>query len=510
MASIHSLPGFGSHGASNKISKSRARTAVKPILKKLTSQSEKNSLDLDRGWTDQDSQYQTSDSWGGGVSVGVGVGTGAGGGKGVTVVAGVYEKPTKEINFSLNEAGTNRYTNHARSISGASHVSVATSSSSGPRHQTGAPFVHPFQQTPRTSTPPLSYANSQSSFFDIAEDDSDDDNDNSTASNSASNSLDTSHSHRNSLHIQMNSHSHSQPTLSTRRPTLASAQRTSSFTEVKGAHASVPYSSSQHPPSLRINTSRSVLASPAQPSRLPKVPSRSDLQLDQIKDSPISPSNTPSNHVASPASSSTPMSPLRSSFDASGFPRLRAKSDLDTVTRAEHLREARRKFELREKAKEEKYAREEIKRRERADNKRALEKEKQAAAMHKEQMAAKARLEAAELEEAIARGKHNRKFSGTSSNRPSIAISRTSMSRPSTSRRNIPSPLGEPEKFASSNYDSMDARNPPDFGNEAGGAQSVPFQPTKRRNTAKRKTQSTWTMFILWLRTKLLRVSKNR
>ncbi|KAG4221210.1 hypothetical protein PC116_g30313, partial [Phytophthora cactorum] len=85
------------------------------------------------------------------------------------------------------------------------------------------------------------------------------------------------------------------------------------------------------------------------------------------------------------------MSPLRSSFDASGFPRLRAKSDLDTATRAEHLREARRKFELREKAKEEKYAREEIKRRERADNKRALEKEKRAAAMHKEQMAARAR-----------------------------------------------------------------------------------------------------------------------
>ncbi|KAI0853493.1 hypothetical protein F5Y00DRAFT_102497 [Daldinia vernicosa] len=498
MASIHSLPVFGSHSSSNKISKSRARTVVKPILKKLSSQSEKNSLDLDRGWTDQDEQYQARDGWTGGV------GGGVGGGKGV---AGL-EKSTKEINFTLDEAGANRY-NHARSISGASHVSVATSSSSGPRHQVGAPFVHPFQQTPRTSTPPLSYANSQTSFFDITEDDNDDNDDsigscsnsNSTStSNSNSDSLDASqsHSHRNSLHIQMNSHSHSQPTLGIRRPALASTQRTSSFSEVKNAHTSAPYPS-QNPPPLRINT-----------SRLPNVPSRSDLQLDRITDSPISSSNTPSNHVASPASSSTPMSPLRSSFDASGFPRLRAKSDLDTATRAEHLRAARRKFELREKAKEEKYAREEIKRRERADNKRALEKERYAAAMHKEQMAAKARLEAAELEEAIARGKHNRKFSGTSSNRPSIAISRTSMSRPSTSRKNIPSPLEESEKFASSNYDSMDARNPPAFGNEAGGAESVPFQPTKRRNTAKRKTLSTWTMFILWLRTKLLRVSKNR
>ncbi|KAI1464385.1 uncharacterized protein F4812DRAFT_452984 [Daldinia caldariorum] len=500
MASIQTLPGFGSRGSCNKISKSRAKNAVKPILKKLSSQSEKSSLDLDRTWTDQDEQYQSRESW-------IGGGGGGAKGKGVTVV---YEESTKELNYTLEEAGAKPY-NHARSISGASRVSIATSSNSGPRHQTNGPFVHPFQQTPRTSTPPLSYANSQTSFFDITEDedDEDDDNANSTGSGrSASNSIDASHSHRNSLHIQMNSHSHSQPTLGIRRPSLASTQRTSSFTEVKNAKSSVSYTS-QHPPSLRINTSRTVLASQALPSHLPRVPSQSDFRLDLIKDSPISSSNPTSNHVASPASS-TPMSPLRSSFDASGFPRLRAKSDLDTATRAEHLREARRKFELREKAKEEKYAREEIKRRERADNKRALEKEKHAAAMHKEQMAVKARLEAAELEEAIARGKHHRKFSATSSNRPSLAISRTSMSRPSTSRKNVPSPLGEPEVFASSNYDNMDTRSPPTFGNEAGGAQSVPFQPTRRRNTAKRRTQSTWTMFILWLRTKLLRVSRHR
>lgn len=228
-------------------------------------------------------------------------------------------------------------------------------------------------------------------------------------------------------------------------------------------------------------------------------------------ESPIS-SNAASNHIASPTSSTAPMSPLRSSFDASAFPRLRAKSDLDTATRAEHLREARRKFELREKAKEEKYAREEIKRRERADNKRALELERHAALLHKEQMAARARQEAAELEEAMSRGKYNRKYSMNSSGRPSLAISRTSMSRPSTSRKNIPSPLGETEteKFASSNYDSLDARSPPSFGNEAGSAQDVVFQSPRRKHTAKKKTQSTWTMFILWLRTKLLRASKNR
>ncbi|KAI0839309.1 hypothetical protein F5Y06DRAFT_286774 [Hypoxylon sp. FL0890] len=475
MASIQSLPGFKSQSSSSKISKSKTRTAVKPILKKLASQPEKTSLDLDRGWMDQDGQYRNHDGWGGGIG-------------------GQYEQSGKDTSITFNEAvGTRRY-NHSRSISGASHVSVATSSSSGPRHQVGAPFVHPFQQTPRTSTPPLSYANSQTSFFDITEDDDNDPND-------------SSNSHRNSLHIHpINPHSHSQPSLNIRRPSLASSQRTTSFSEVNNAHPSSPHPSHLLP-SLRINTSRISSATPAQSSRLANVASRSDLQLDCMLESPSSSTNATSNQIASPASSVAPMSPLRSSFDTAGFPRLRAKSDLDTATRAEHLREARRKFELREKAKEEKYAREEIKRRERADNKRALELEKNAAALFKEQMAAKARLEAAELAEAIARGKHNRKFSAASSGRPSLTVSRTSLSRPGTSRKNAPSPLGEAETFASSKYDSLDARSPPAFGYEAGSAQGVVFQSPKRKNTAKNKTQSTWTMFILWLRTKLLRLT---
>lgn len=498
MASIPSLSGLGSHSSNNRISKARARTAVKPILKKLASPQEKSSLDLDRGWAEQDEPYRSrGDGWATG-TVGAG---------------GFYEQPGKDTNLTFNEAGPRRY-NHSRSISGTSHISVATSSSSGPRHPVGAPFVHPFQQTPRTSTPPLSYANSQTSFVDITEDD-----DSGHHSN-----LDSTHSPGNGLglHIHpMSPHSHSQPSLGVRRPSLASTQRTSSYSDVNNAHPTSPHPS--HPPSLRINTTRSVSATPAQSSRLANVASQSDLHLDSMLDSmlesPASPS-PPSNHIGSPASPSTTMSPFRASFDTAGFPRLRAKSDLDTATRAEHLREARRKFELREKAKEEKYAREEIKRRERADNKRALEIEKQekhAAALHKEMMAAQARAESAEIREAMARGKHNRKFSGTSSGRPSLAMSRTSMSRPGTSRKNAPSPLAEggeglaeAEKFASSNYDSLDARSPPAIGHEAGGAQDVVFKTPKRKNTAKKKTQSTWTMFILWLRTKLLRASKPR
>lgn len=489
MASIHSPAGFGSHDSSNKISKSRARTVVKPILKKLATQTEKTSLDLDRGWADQDEPYRSPDGWKVGGVVG-------GGGS-------FYEQPGKDTSLTFNETvGTRRY-NHSRSISGTSHVSVATSSSGGPRHH-GTPFVHPFQQTPRTSTPPLSYANSLTSFVDIHEnEDGDNGNGNDHSNNS---SLDPAHSHGNSLHIHpINPHSHSQPSLSLRRPSLASSQRTSSFSEVNNAHPSSPHPSHQ-PPSLRLNTRAAT--TPAQSSRLANVSSQSNLHLDSMLESPASPTNAASNHIASPASSTAPMSPLRTSLEAAGFPRLRAKSDLDTATRAEHLREARRKFELREKAKEEKYARKEIERRERADNKRALERERHAAAIHKEQMAARARQEAAELEEAIARGKHVRKFSTTSSGRPSLAISRTSMSRPGTSRKNVPSPLADTERFVSSNYDSIDARSPPAFGTDAGGAQDVVFQSPKRKNTAKKKTQSTWTMFILWLRTKLLRVSK--
>lgn len=469
-------------------------------------------MDLDRGWAEQDEPYRSRDGWGvGGVKAAAAAAAAAGAVGG----GGFYEQPGKDTSLTFSEVvGPRRY-NHSRSISGTSHISVATSSSSGPRHPAGAPFVHPFQQTPRTSTPPLSYANSQTSFVDITEDDG-------TSHNT---SLDSANAHgpSNGLHIHpVNPHSHSQPSLSVRRPSLASSQRTSSFSDVNNAHSTSPHPS--HPPPLRINTTRSVSATPAQSSRLANVASQSDLHLDSMLDSMLespvspSPSNPPSNHIGSPASPAAAMSPFRASFDTAGFPRLRAKSDLDTATRAEHLREARRKFELREKAKEEKYAREEIKRRERADNKRALEIEKQekhAAALHKEMMAAQARAESSEIREAMARGKHNRKFSGTSSGRPSLAMSRTSISRPGTSRKNAPSPLAEggleeAEKFASSNYDSLDARSPPAFGHEAGGAEEVIFKTPGRKNTAKKKTQSTWTMFILWLRTKLLRVSKGR
>lgn len=70
------------------------------------------------------------------------------------------------------------------------------------------------------------------------------------------------------------------------------------------------------------------------------------------------------------------MSPLRTSLDAIGIPRLRSHSEVDSAARQEQIRKARRKFEERERAKEEKYDREQVHKRDRRDTKEALKIEK--------------------------------------------------------------------------------------------------------------------------------------
>ena len=101
-------------------------TKVKPILRKLT-QSEKNSLDLDRPAAEQD-------------------------------IMGLYEYGAGRPSYdtAVNQAGRRGY--HNRSTSGTSQFSTATS---GSGNRSGS-FVHPFQQTPRPYTPPplASYQNS--------------------------------------------------------------------------------------------------------------------------------------------------------------------------------------------------------------------------------------------------------------------------------------------------------------------------------------------------------------
>lgn len=588
MASIQSFSGFGSSygmGGHKRIGKPKTKV-VKPILKKLQSHSEKNSLDLDRGWDEQDERFGNYNAVGGATTpTGSTFYDTAGAGRSLKDVSSLdasgITSSSNGINIGIGSGGMSsggggrRYHHHhhhgqhARSISGTSHASVATSNSGGNsnHHRVGGAFVHPFQQLPGSPTPPL-YTNSAASLTVDSRDYSptiteDDDDDAADYMDEQRDSLNMQRPLNPNPNLNLNqnptppksfySPSQSQPILGLHRPSLAS-HRTSSY--------SGDGNSSQPP--LRINTSRSFLKSatsapaPAaitttnvsatsaptsHPTSHPisakssttrfanasSTTTRSDIHIDQAAvDSPL----------ISPSTSIAPMSPLRSSFDFDGgFPRLRAKSDLDTATRAEGLRAARRKFELKEKAKEEKYAREEIKRRERADNKRAQEAERQAAAALREEKAARARQDAAELHEAMLLRKqqqqqthhhhghgyhHRRKVSGTSSGRPSMStIARPSMSgtRPSTShnRNNgggggaSPTPLEDIEKFVSSNYDSLDARSPPAFGDEAGTASTAASTGggARRSNTAKKRTHSAWHMFVLWLRTKLLRVGKS-
>ncbi|KAH8682117.1 hypothetical protein BX600DRAFT_34337 [Xylariales sp. PMI_506] len=500
MASLQSLSGLRTmrSNESEKGAKSRG-LIVKPILKKL-SQSEKSSIDLDRGLDEQEDSYRSPNGWGGGLS-------------------SFYESSaagrngsSKDVSFAFSPAeppsASGRRYHHARSISGASHISVATSGSGNGVAGSRTGFVHPFQQTPRAATPPLSYANSFASLADAREAHGSnrdysptitEDEDNVFYNSSGYNyDQDPSGSHHSLSQTQTlansNPPSYSQPSLGNsnqasnlRRPSLAS-QRTSSFSD----------SSNKPRPPLRINTApRSMSSTRGQSSKLVHVSSQSELQA-HLADESIGAhaASYHQRHMASPTSPVTSMSPFsRSSLEIVGFPRLRAKSDLDTSTRAEQVKEARRKILAKEHAKEEKHAREEIKQREKADNKRAQELERRAAAERKERDAARRREEMAALAEAMPRdSKHNRKLSMTSSGRPSLSHRRPTVELPSEKR------------FISGHYDAMETRNPPSFGDEAGRARNVSFQSTKRTNTAKRKTHSAWTVFILWFRTRLLRM----
>ncbi|KAG0651683.1 hypothetical protein D0Z07_1982 [Hyphodiscus hymeniophilus] len=106
-----------------------SRTIVKPILRKLT-QSETNSIDLDRPTEDQD-------------ALGIyGYGNG--------------NRSSHDVTF--NQPGRRGY--HTRSTSGTSQFSIATTGSGA---RIGS-FIHPFQQTPRPFTPPLATASYQTSL----------------------------------------------------------------------------------------------------------------------------------------------------------------------------------------------------------------------------------------------------------------------------------------------------------------------------------------------------------
>lgn len=465
MASLSSHSNSHHHGnlhAHAKITKARSRQAVKPILKKLQSHShsEKNSLDLNRSW-DEQGQYSS-------YSPGGDEERRHGPSYTPTIIPGHTSRPARDVSFSLSAtdvssggARTNKYS-HTRSTSGTSHASVATSASGG---RNGS-FVHPFQQTPRTSTPPLSYANSLASLDNpsanrdysptITEDD--DDIDASTYQTSRSFPL----PHSNNA--------------GPRRPSLAS-QRTSSLSDVTQ--------------SLRATSNpRSTSAAAGRKAHSIVTRSRSDLHLNTSSSTALesASSASPPTSFISPqmlggSSSASAMSPLRSSLDMNGL-RLRSRSEVDTATRQDHVREARRKFEEKERAKDEKYAREQTRKQERAENKEA----------HR---LAKAHSHARKSSFGASRISCDR-ISSKSDIRPSV-------SRPSLSRKNTGNGIVENEKaaFSSRGYDTISPQSP------GFRADQVQFESTRyKAPTTKRRTTGTWTAFVLWLRTRLLRLGR--
>lgn len=155
----------------------------------------------------------------------------------------------------------------------------------------------------------------------------------------------------------------------------------------------------------------------------------------------------------------SPVSAIRNSLDK-GF-RIRSRSEVDARVQSETIQEARRKFQEKEQAKEEKAAREEI---------RALEKRQQKEARQ------------------IERG--HRRSSASNDTRSKRSKSDLTMQ--------------EKDVFVGRDYNSALQQQTPTFAS-VGDEQ---FYQPRRSGTAKLKTHSAWTKFVMWIRTRFIRMSK--
>lgn len=465
--------------STGKTSKSRSRTVVKPILKKLHSQD--SSLDLDRGWDDQPSPC---------FPAGTGLGTyegdgivwagrdwafGDGLGMAGDTAAATAGAGGMAGAMSTTAAARAKYS-HTRSISAASYASSIATSASG---RNGGTFVHPFQQTPQTSTPPLSYTNSRPSFDNnaitttgysptITEHDDDDDHQRHEDDVDPYPSLNSTSSALRPSYFQQPGH---------RRPSLAS-QRTNSLSDV-----SQP---------LRIPTTRSDSAQTRLFASASVNHSKSELDSSLpstfLADSPLS-STVPRASTASglsrlqtnvASSPTAPVSPLRSSFEMSGF-RIRSRSEVDTATHQEHVREARRKFDAKERVKNEKYDRELLRKQERAESRVAHRMEK-------------------------TQGRLRKGSAGNGSLSGSAMSSGTDL-RTLSSRMHLAGfdEAHEKTDFAANGYDTIYPEH-----TAPQRVDNVQFTSSPKRNkTAKHRTVGLWTAFMLWLRTRLLKLGRH-
>ncbi|KAK3388131.1 hypothetical protein B0T20DRAFT_110025 [Sordaria brevicollis] len=499
------MTSFSLSGAGpKKLTKTRGAKVVKPILKKLSS-SPKNSLDLNRGWDEQavdqldiDSRNTNRNSVNYRSAKDVSFGYAGG-----VVAAKADEDSVADLGVTGNNVRV-KY-QHARSAS-------QTSSGSGSRA-----FCHPFQQTPRTATPPLSYAPSLASFDNgrysptIAETEDE------TTDSQQVQPQPTSHPMQSPPPPPVRSNTTAN--ILRQRPSIASS-RANSYSDANSASKA-----------LRINTGRSTPTAISRPE--------ADIQLGQ-NDSPTgtgagatSSTQQQANVVSPTSSTGTPMSPLRTSLDlTSGFPRLRSRStEIDSAARLEKIRNARRKFEEKERANQEKYDRELIKKRERKDTKEASRIEKESARksslsdLPRPSMSRKATATSIASITGPTRTASGFSFtkngsgnsSKTSRSKGDVTASsfwdRSSTIGPATnptSGENSQPEMSEKHGlgFASRKYEStpVDQAAPPAF--VANPVDHVKFEQTRRRSSGpKRKTQNYWQEFILWLRTKILRLS---
>jgi hypothetical protein len=158
-----------------------------------------------------------------------------------------------------------------------------------------------------------------------------------------------------------------------------------------------------------------------------------------------------------------PASAMRTSIEKGGI-RLRSHSEA-TKGRSETIEEARRKFHQREQAKDEKFAKEEV---------RALEKKNQK----------EARM--------VERGHRRSSASEGGRNKPPTKSDPT---------------MQEKGFFVGGEYGSVPGQPPPNIEEEAGDGHNGTRKSYTGFSGTKHKTHSTWTKFVMWLRTRFLRMS---
>lgn len=482
MVSLQTQPsGPSGHG---KLTKTRSRIVVKPILKRLhhvhSHHSERNSLDLNRGWDDQpvattpDVEYGSFDFGSRDLDDLSTDRRNTYGSYAAAPAAGA--KLARDVSFSGELGASAPGLGRANTFSGSHTRSTSAGTSSKPAASRVGSFVHPFQQMPRTSTPPLhSYANSLSSLDNgltgqqrdlsgaIAESDGDEDHHEDHHEVHHNPQLDVEEPLASPASLSFGHTEPVSPTVATaaaatKELSYSSSLRSNSPNSKPAGRQSLPgsqRSSSDGPSSVKISTTRSNSGPSVQRPTQGAVnqPANDSSSSSAAAAVPLLISITQQKSASNPITSTSPISPFRTSLDMNGF-RLRSRSEMDTVSRQEQVREARRKFEAKEREKEEKYAREQVRKRERAGAKEAQKTERAQAS------------------------KRKTSFGHTST----LSSARNSSS---VREKNESEPLNGGERAA-----------------------DEPFQAPSRSKTAKRRTNSLWTAFILWLRTRLLKLAR--